>query len=271
MVDVIIAGAGPTGLMLAIELRLRGVDVRVFDKDELPTPVVRSLGLHLRSVEIMDQRGLLDRFLAHGKMFPMGGFAGIEKPIPEADAPHPQVLAIPQNVTDRLLEEHAIELGAEIRRGCAVVGVSQDDEGVTASLGDGTQLRARWLVGCDGGRSTVRKLLGIDFPGEPSRFEALMGEVEVSAPPETVAAVVTEVRKAEKRFGVGPIGGGLFRFVVPAAGVAEDRAVPPTLEEVQQQLRVYAGTDFGVHSPRWLSRFGDSTRLADRYRARPAK
>jgi 2-polyprenyl-6-methoxyphenol hydroxylase-like FAD-dependent oxidoreductase len=265
--DVIVVGAGPTGVMLASELRLLGVRVGVLDKDAAPTPVVRSLGLHLRSIEIMDQRGLLDRFLAHGQRFPMGGFAGIDKPLPDLGGVQPQVLAIPQTITDRLLEERATELGAEIRRGCAVVGVSQDDDGVTATLADGTALRARWLVGCDGGRSTVRKLLGIDFPGEPARFEALLGEVEVTTPPETVAAVVASVRKTEKRFGIGPIGGGVFRVVVPAAGVAEDRTIPPTLEEVQQQLRAYAGTDFGVHSPRWLSRFGDATRLAARYRS----
>ncbi|MGH3318467.1 MAG: FAD-dependent monooxygenase, partial [Nocardioidaceae bacterium] len=121
-------------------------------------------------------------------------------------------------------------------------------------------------VGCDGGRSTVRKLLGVDFPGEPTRVEALLGEMEVGVPQETVAAVVTEVRKKHLWFGVGPSGEGTYGVVVPAAGVAEDSTVPPTLEEVKQQLQVYAGTDFGVHSPRWLSRFGDATRLAERYR-----
>jgi 2-polyprenyl-6-methoxyphenol hydroxylase-like FAD-dependent oxidoreductase len=137
---------------------------------------------------------------------------------------------------------------------------------VTAGLADGTELRARYLVGCDGGRSTVRKLLGVDFPGEPPKVETLIGELEITEDPATVAALVEEIRKTQLRFGVAPVGDGVFGFVVPAEGVAEDRTVPPTLEEVKRQLRATAGTDFGAHSPRWLSRFGDATRLADRYR-----
>lgn len=267
MIDVIIAGGGPTGMMLAGELRLHGVHVLVLEKDPEPTGIVRSLGLHARSIEVMDQRGLLERFLAHGKRYPVGGFfAAITKPAPDRlDTAHPYVLGIPQPVTDRLLTEHAIELGAEIRRGSELVGLSQDDDGVTAVLADGTRLRSTYLVGCDGGRSTVRKLLGVGFPGEPSKVETLLGEMEVSASPEEIAAVTAEVRKTQLRFGVGPIGNGMHRVVVPARGVATDRT-PPTLEEVRQQLRVTAGTDFGVHSPRWLSRFGDATRLAERYR-----
>ena len=201
MIDVIVAGGGPTGVMLAGELRLQGVHVVVLEKEAEPTKVVRSLGLHVRSIEVMDQRGLLERFLAHGKQYPLGGFfAGIAKPTPDRlDTAHPYILGIPQTTTERLLTEHATELGVEIRRGCELVGLSQDDHGVTVELADGTQLGSRYLVGCDGGRSTVRKLLGVDFPGEPASVEWLLGEVELTAPPEEVAAVVAEVGRASCR------------------------------------------------------------------------
>lgn len=131
MIDVIIAGAGPTGVMLAGELRLHGVDVLVLEKEVEPTRVVRSLGLHARSVEVMDQRGLLERFLTLGRQYPVGvSFAGITKPAPDRlDTAHPYVLGIPQPVVERLLTEHATGLGAEIRRGCELVGLSQDDQG----------------------------------------------------------------------------------------------------------------------------------------------
>jgi 2-polyprenyl-6-methoxyphenol hydroxylase-like FAD-dependent oxidoreductase len=189
MFDVVVAGGGPTGLVLASELRLHGVHVLVLEKAVEPAGYLRALGLHVRSIEIMDQRGLLERFLAHGTQYPLGGFAGIPAPPPgRLDTAHPYVLGIPQTTTDRLLAERATELGAEIRRGCALVGLGQDEDAVTAELADGSRVRGRYLVGCDGGRSTVRALLGVGFP------------------------------------------------------------------------------DFGVHSPRWLSRFGDATRQADRYR-----
>lgn len=272
MNDVIIVGGGPTGMMLAAELRLHGLRVVVVEREKEPVTFVRSLGLHVRSIEVMDQRGLLERFLAEGTKYPVGGFfAAISKPSPQGlDTEHGYVLGIPQPVTDRLLAERATELGAEIRRGCALVGLSQDEEGVSAELAteDGrTLLRARYLVGCDGGRSTVRGLVGVGFPGEPSRVETLLGEMEVTEDTEKVAAVVAEVRKTELRFGVGPFGDdGVHRVVVPGEGVTEDRTVPPTLEEFKRRLRAVAGTDFGVHSPRRLSRFGDATRLAERYR-----
>ncbi|MFB2598048.1 rifampin monooxygenase [Herbiconiux sp. P17] len=270
MPEVIISGGGPTGMMLAAELRLHDVDVLVLEREAEPSELVRSLGLQPRSIEILDQRGLLERFLEHGRQYPDGArrFAGIESPspAPPLEGAHGYLLGIPQPVTDRLLTERAVELGAEIRRGSEVTGVEQDDEGVTVELAGGERLRARWLVGCDGGRSLVRTLLGVGFPGDPAQTEWLLGEFEVTTPPDELAAVAEEVRKTHKGFGIGPSGNGWHRAVVPAATVSEDRGTPPTLEEFRTQLRAYAGTDFGVHSPRRLSRFTDATRLADRYR-----
>jgi 2-polyprenyl-6-methoxyphenol hydroxylase-like FAD-dependent oxidoreductase len=270
VIDVIIAGAGPTGLMLASELRLHGVQVVVLERDAEPTRVVRSLGMHVRSIEILDQRGLLDRFLALGKQHPLTGifFAAMaDNPEPIVlDTAHGYVLGIRQPITDRLLAERATEVGAEIRRGCEVVALSQDEQAVTVELADGTQLRSRYLIGCDGGRSTVRKLLGVAFRGEPSSVDTLLGEMEVGVPQETLNAAMTEVRKTQKRFGFMPLENGAYRVIVPADGVAEDRTVAPTLDEFKRELRATAGTDFGVHSPSWLSRFGDATRQAERYR-----
>lgn len=219
--------------MLAAELRLHDVRVLVLDKESEPVSFARIVSLHMRSLEVLSMRGLLDRVLAQGRQRPVGGvFAGIAAPTPSGlDSAHAYLLGIPQPVVVRLLEEHAIDLGAQVRRGSAVVDLEQDDEGVTVVLADGERLRTRMLVGCDGGSSAVRSLVGIDFPGEPTRTETLMGEMAVTAPPE-----------------------------------ATDRAQLPTLEDFSEQLHALVGTDFGVHSPRWLSRFGDATRLAEHYR-----
>lgn len=268
MTEVIIVGGGPTGMMLASELRLHDVDVLVLERDQEPSQLVRSLGLHVRSIEILDQRGLLDRFLGEGKQYPAAArFAGIDRPWPpDMDTAHGYVLGIPQPVTDRLLAERAAELGAEIRRGAEVIGLAQDDDGVSVELADGTRLRADWLIGCDGGRSLVRRRLGIGFPGEPAATEWILGEIDVTMPADELTAVAEEVHRRHRGFGIGPAGNGRYRAVVPAATVSEDRSAPPEFEEFRTRLLAYAGTDFGAHSPHNLSRFTDATRLADRYR-----
>jgi len=265
--DVIIAGCGPTGAMLAAELRLHDVRVLVLEAETDPVSFVRIVGLHIRSIELLAMRGLLARVLEHGRPRPAAGFfAAIVKPPPVGlDTAHAYLLGIPQPVIVELLEAHAIAQGAHVRRGNALAAFEQDDEGVTVELADGERVRCRYLVGCDGARSTVRKRLGVGFPGEPSRTETLMGEMEVGMPPEEVAVAVRDLAETEKRFSLRPFGGGIYQVVVPIGGVA-DRTRPPTLEDFRRHLRAVAGTDFGVHSPRWLSRFGDATRLAGHYR-----
>jgi 2-polyprenyl-6-methoxyphenol hydroxylase-like FAD-dependent oxidoreductase len=262
MFDVIIAGCGPTGAMLAAELRLHDVRVLVLEKETEPVSYARIVGLHIRSLEVMAMRGLLEGLRERGRRRPAGAyFAAIDKPAPGGlDSPYAYLLGIPQPVVVAMLEEHALALGAEIRRGEAVTGIEPDDDGVSVVLAGGERLRSRYLVGCDGARSTVRKLLGVGFPGEPARNETLMGEMAVGVPAQEIAARVTG-----RRWWVRPVGAGVYSVVVPAAQVT-DRAEPPTLDDFRQQLHAVAGTDFGVHSPRWLSRFGDATRLADRYR-----
>jgi rifampicin monooxygenase len=266
--DVIIAGCGPTGATLAAELARHDVRVLVLEKETEPASFVRILGLHIRTLELMAMRGLLERVLPHGRRRPAGGFfAGIPGPPPAGlDSAHAYLLGIPQPVIDRLLEEHAVEQGAQVRRGRTVADLEQDEEGVTVELSGGERLRTRYLVGCDGARSTVRKRLGVGFPGEPSRSETLMGEMRATAPREEIAARVAEVGRTDRRFWLRPFGEGRYSVVVPAGG-AGDRTGPPTLEDFKQRLRAVAGTDFGVHSPGWMSRFGDATRLAERYRS----
>ncbi|GLY16471.1 FAD-dependent oxidoreductase [Kineosporia sp. NBRC 101677] len=265
--DVIIAGCGPSGAVLAAELRLHEVNVLVLERDTEPAPFTRIVGVHVRSLELLATRGLLEGLLAHGRKRPAAGlFAAISKPAaPGPDSTYGYLLGIPQPVIVRLLEEHALRLGAQVRRGCEITGVQQDEQEVRVELSDGQHLRSRYLVGCDGARSTVRKLLGVGFPGEPTRAQTLMGEMHAAAPAQEIAARVQAIAPSVRPFWVRPFGEGIYSIVLPAAGIT-DPAQPPTIEDFRSQLHAVAGTDFGIHSPRWLSRFGDATRLAEQYR-----
>lgn len=271
MPDVIISGAGPTGTMLASELRLHDVDVAVLERDAEPPGLTRALGLHPRGVELLAQRGILDRFLARGTRHPGAprSFAGIDLALAEPPSTaHDYVLGIPQPVVDALLEERAAELGADVHRGVELIGLEQDDDGVTVVTADGSTLRAGWLVGCDGGRSVVRRLLDIRFPGEEAATEWLLAEFEATADADEIARVAAEVRSAHRGFGLGPGPGpdGGYRGVVPGPAVAQDRSSLPDFDEFRERLRAIAGTDFGAHAPRRLSRFTDATRQAEHYR-----
>jgi 2-polyprenyl-6-methoxyphenol hydroxylase-like FAD-dependent oxidoreductase len=274
-VDVAIAGAGPTGLMLAAELATRGVRVVVLERDlERPT-FVRAFNLNARSLELLDRRGIVDRFLAEGPTVPATHFAGLDVPLDLSllDTDHPYVLGIPQTRTEELLEQHALERGAELRRGHEVVAVAQDDGGVDvdvrvtspdgATVPGSCRVRAGWLVACDGGRSTVRKLAGIAFPGTPATRWALLGDVEL-ADPGVLGFGVNGTERGSVFVIPRP---GYVRVITSERTAPPDRALPPTLDELADAVREVLGRDVGFVRPRWLTRFGDAARLAERFRA----
>lgn len=265
--DVVIAGAGPTGLMLACELRLAGVDVVVVERLPEPTGESRAGGMHSRTLEVLDQRGVLDRFLSAGELQPVGHFSGLYLDFDESESRHPYPLMILQSAIERLLEEWATELGVQVRRSSEVSGIRQDEAGVTVELrtaeAESAQLRARYLVGCDGGRSTVRKLSGIDFPGTPATMTALIGDVELPDLPEDYVWVR---RCPGGDFSAIAFEPGWYRVITSDYDNVADRDEPPTFEQLRESLVRLAGTDFGMHSPRWISQFGDAARQAAQYR-----
>jgi 2-polyprenyl-6-methoxyphenol hydroxylase-like FAD-dependent oxidoreductase len=272
-VDVAIAGAGPTGLLLAAELAMRGVRVVVLERNVERPAFVRAFNLNARSLEILDRRGIVDRFLAEGPKVPFTHFAALDAPLALAglDTDHPYVLGIPQTRTEALLEAHALEQGAELRWGHGIAAVAQDPDGVTievdvASDASTTEmrrtLRARWLVGCDGGRSTVRKRASIGFPGTTATRWALLGDVELADP-------------SSLSFGNHQTERGSV-FVIPRPGyvrvIASEVTPPPsaespvTLATLRDAMAHVLGRDVELVRPRWLTRFSNAARLAQRYR-----
>ncbi|MCH0564624.1 MULTISPECIES: FAD-dependent monooxygenase [unclassified Streptomyces] len=266
--DVVIAGAGPTGLMLACELRLAGVDVVVVDRLAQRTGESRAGGMHCRTLEVLDQRGVLGRFLAAGDLTPVGHFSGLMLDFDGLETRHPLPLMILQSAIERLLEEWAAGLGTRVRWSSEVVGVRQDEDGVAVELRTAdaapVTLRARYLVGCDGGRSTVRKLSGIAFPGTPATMTALIGDVELPDLPEDY---IWARRCATGDYSAISLEPGWYRVITSDHDQVVDRDEPATFEQLRQSLIRLAGTDYGMRRPRWISRFGDAARQAARYRA----
>jgi 2-polyprenyl-6-methoxyphenol hydroxylase-like FAD-dependent oxidoreductase len=261
---VVIAGGGPTGLMLACELRLAGVDVLVLERLAGPSGESRAGGIHARTMEILDQRGMLEPFLAEGRKLQAGHFAGLWLDFSGLPTRYPYLLAILQRRIERLLEARAAGLGVRLRREVEVVGLRQDADGVDIETDRGEAIRARYLVGCDGGRSAVRRLAGIAFPGTPASMTAILGDVELAAPPPDP---VFQERRELGNFSVLTFEPGWYRVTTNEFGVVADRESPITVEELRSALIRIAGTDFGLHSPRWISRYNDAARQADRYRS----
>jgi len=260
---VVIAGGGPTGMMLAAELALARVDVAIVERranQELEGS--RAGGLHSRTIEVLDQRGVADRFLSQGKAVQVAGFAMIPLDISDFPTRHNYGLALWQNHIERILAAWVDELAVPIHRGREVTGFNQDDTGVDIDLSDGSSLRSEYLVGCDGGRSLIRKKAGIDFPGWDPSVSYLIAEVEMTGEP------ALGIRLGEK--GVNGLGkledGKRVRAVL-----IEPQVVPgdaPTLDDLREALIAVYGTDYGVRNVTWLSRFTDTTRQAAAYRAR---
>lgn len=269
---VVIVGAGPTGLMLAAELKLAGVDAVLVERRASQELIgSRAGGLQSRTIEVLDQRGIADRFLSAGQVAQVGGFASIRLDISDFPTRHPYGLGLRQNHIERILAGWVDELAVTIYRGREVTGFVQDDTGVDVELSDGNSLRAEYLVGCDGGRSVVRKLAGIEFPGWDPTTSSLIAEVEMTEKPalgihrtalgiHAFGRLEYEIRNGEVIYkDEGPI-----TVMVPeqyARGAAE-----PSVHDLSAALIAVCGTDYGIHNPTWISRFTDMARQAATYR-----
>jgi 2-polyprenyl-6-methoxyphenol hydroxylase-like FAD-dependent oxidoreductase len=258
---VVIAGGGPTGLMLAGELALAGIDVAIVERrPSQDLAGMRSRGLHSRTIEVLDQRGIADRFLAEGQAMQVQSFAGARLDISDFPTRHNYGLALSQDHFERILAAWVAELGVPVAREIEVTGFAQDDTGVDVEVSEGRPFRAGFLVGCDGGRSLIRKAAGIDFPGWDPTVSSLIAEVELREEPEW------GIRHDENGTqAIGPLDDGKRAGVVVSQRYTGQDA-EPTLSDLREALIAVWGTDFGAHSPSWLSRFTDMTRQAASYR-----
>jgi 2-polyprenyl-6-methoxyphenol hydroxylase-like FAD-dependent oxidoreductase len=274
MVEVVVAGGGPVGMFLAAELRLSGVGVVVLERSPEPTSHSRAFRLQPRTLDILDARGLLERFKDDHLDWPNAHFAGL-KPLLDlgrTGGEHGYSLLIPQTHTERLLEEHARALGAEIRRGHELIGFEQDADQVgvrVRSPGKEYVIAARFLAGCDGGRSTVRKLSGLAFTGAAGRVTALLGDVTLHDPGKLPSGIPGTLRTPRGLLMAVALEPGVTRVVTTEFDRPRANPdAPVTLDELRSSVHRITGEDVGLSAPRWLSHFTDAARLADSYRDR---
>jgi 2-polyprenyl-6-methoxyphenol hydroxylase-like FAD-dependent oxidoreductase len=260
--EVVIVGGGPTGMMLAAELALANVDVEVVERRADHDLVgSRAGGFHSRTIEVLDQRGVADRFLAEGKVVQAATFGTAVLDMSDFPTRHPYSLGIWQNAIERIMAGWIRQLPVHLRYGREVTGLTQDDTGVEVRMADGVSLRSQYVVGCDGGRSLMRKEAGIGFPGWEATRSNLIAEVEVTE----------ETPRGVRRDAIGVHGlhtmedGKTVRVVVTEKQLGDDS--DPTLSDLSAALITVYGTDFGIHSPTWISRFSDATRQAATYRS----
>ncbi|MEU6173176.1 FAD-dependent monooxygenase [Streptantibioticus parmotrematis] len=270
--DVVVVGAGPVGLWLAAELRLHDVSVLVLEKATTRDPRSRAVGMQAGTLDTFATRGLADRFIERGIPVPTGHFgaAGTRLDFRRVGAVHPFSLALSQYVTEQLLEEHAASRGAEVRRGQEVISLTQDDaavELVVRADGGHTTLRARWVVGCDGTRSAVRQAAGIGFPGTDTTMTGWLADVALAEPPGPGDPLM--VRGQAGVVLAAPLGDGMYRIAgLSNATKGHGVGAPLTLDEARERTRAVVGHDMGMHSPLWLSQYGNATRQATTYRSR---
>ncbi len=269
---MLIAGAGPTGLMLAGELALAGIDVAIIERR--PDQILhgsRAGGLQSRTIEVLDQRGIADRFLAEGQVAQVAGFGMIRLDISDFPTRHPYGLGLWQKHIERILAGWLAELGVAIQYGTELAGFTQDGAGVDVALSGGGRLRVEYLVGCDGGRSLVRKLAGIEFPGWDATTSSLLAEVEMTEEPplgvRRTPSGTHALGKTEYEVQDGTVvyqAGGTVGVMLTeeTTGTGE-----PTVDDLRERLIEVYGTDYGMDDPTWITRFTDVTRQAAAYRA----
>jgi 3-(3-hydroxy-phenyl)propionate hydroxylase len=258
---VVIAGGGPTGLMLAGELALAGIDVAIVERRTTQDLAgLRAGGLHSRTIEVLDQRGIANRFLSQGERLPNISFNLASLDITDFPTRHNYFLRLWQNQIERILADWTDELGVPIYRSHGTTGFAQDDTGVDVTLSDDRSLRAEYLVGCDGGRSLIRKAAGIEFPGWDATMSWLIAEINTTDEPawglRQDATGTHAIAKLE--------GGRRARVVLTEQKL--QTGTEPTLSDVSEALIAVYGTDYGAHSPTWISRFTDMARQAAAYR-----